>query len=41
MQASDLCPSGRCRFHGGASTGPTTAAGIKRARANLARRWEK
>jgi hypothetical protein len=26
-------PNGRCRLHGGCSTGPTTAAGLERLRA--------
>lgn len=38
---TDLGPSGRCRFHGGASTGPRTEAGIERARANLSLRWDR
>ncbi|MDF2495070.1 MAG: hypothetical protein K0S66_2004 [Sphingomonas sp.] len=36
---TDLADSGRCRFHGGASTGPKTQAGKDRARANLSLRW--
>lgn len=32
-------PNGRCKFHGGASTGPRTDEGKARARANLALRW--
>lgn len=30
-----LCPNGRCRFHGGLSTGPRTAAGIAKVSMNL------
>lgn len=36
---TDLADNGRCRFHGGASTGPKTQAGKDRARANLSLRW--
>lgn len=36
---TDLAENGRCRFHGGASTGPKTQAGKERACANLALRW--
>lgn len=36
---TDLSENGRCPFHGGASTGPKTAEGKARARANLALRW--
>jgi hypothetical protein len=31
--------NGRCRFHGGLSTGPKTAEGRARALLNLKRRW--
>ncbi|WP_425502677.1 HGGxSTG domain-containing protein [Sphingobium boeckii] len=31
--------NGRCRFHGGLSTGPKTEAGRKAALANLRLRW--
>jgi hypothetical protein len=31
--------NGRCKLHGGLSTGPTPPDGIARARANLKRRW--
>ncbi|MGH8200324.1 MAG: HGGxSTG domain-containing protein [Steroidobacteraceae bacterium] len=34
-QSTDLLPNGRCRFHGGASTGPRTAEGKARALAAL------
>ena len=34
-----LFPNGRCRFHGGPSTGPKSDAGRARARANLKLRW--
>jgi hypothetical protein len=37
----DLQSNGRCRLHGGLSTGPKTDAGRKRARANLAVRWRR
>lgn len=37
----DLAANGRCRLHGGASTGPRTAGGKARARANLRRGTEK
>lgn len=33
---TDLMRNGRCKFHGGMSSGPKTAAGRKRAAANLA-----
>lgn len=36
----DLHASGRCKLHGGMSTGATTPEGQARARLNLARRWE-
>lgn len=32
---ASLGPGGRCRFHGGSSTGPVTAAGIARVTQNL------
>lgn len=35
----DLSSNGRCKFHGGLSTGPRTAAGRERALANLMVRW--
>ncbi|TSB04566.1 HGGxSTG domain-containing protein [Sphingorhabdus contaminans] len=35
----DLELNGRCKFHGGRSTGPTSTEGIARARANLTLRW--
>src|SRR5688572_26000035 len=35
----DLHGNGRCKFHGGASTGPKTDEGRARARRNLAKRW--
>jgi hypothetical protein len=31
----DIFPNGRCKFHGGMSTGPRTEEGRRRARANL------
>ncbi len=31
---TDLYPNGRCKFHGGASTGPTTAKGKRRSALN-------
>lgn len=31
---TDIFSSGRCKFHGGMSTGPRTAEGLERARAN-------
>lgn len=34
---TDLYGNGRCKFHGGLSTGPKTAAGKARALANLAK----
>lgn len=34
-QAKMLYPNGRCRFHGGPSTGPKTSEGRARALANL------
>ena len=36
---TDLALNGRCRFHGGASTGPKTTTGKARARQNLKLRW--
>lgn len=36
---TDLALNGRCKFHGGLSTGPKSAAGRERAKANLAMRW--
>lgn len=36
---TDLMLNGRCKFHGGMSTGPRSAAGQSRAVANLAKRW--
>lgn len=33
--ATTLCANGRCKFHGGASTGPRTAEGRERALRNL------
>lgn len=35
----DLADSGRCKLHGGRSTGATTAEGQARSFANLALRW--
>lgn len=35
----DLSSNGRCKLHGGLSTGPRTAAGRARAIANLMVRW--
>lgn len=35
----DLSSNGRCKLHGGLSTGPRTAAGRERAIANLMVRW--
>lgn len=34
-QAKGLLPSGRCKYHGGLSTGPKTPEGRARALANL------
>lgn len=36
---SDIYRNGRCKYHGGLSTGPKTAEGKGRARANLGLRW--
>lgn len=36
---TDLYLNGRCKFHGGLSTGPKSKAGKARSRANLALRW--
>lgn len=36
-QSTDLYPNGRCKWHGGASTGPKTAEGKERSQANLLR----
>jgi hypothetical protein len=35
---TDIYANGRCKLHGGLSTGPRTAAGISRVTANLPRR---
>lgn len=35
----DLELNGRCKFHGGRSTGPKSHKGIARARSNLSLRW--
>lgn len=35
----DMMLNGRCKFHGGMSTGPRSAAGRTQALANLAARW--
>ncbi|WP_442947059.1 HGGxSTG domain-containing protein [Novosphingobium sp.] len=37
---TDLMMNGRCKFHGGMSTGPKTIEGQHQARANLLKRWE-
>ncbi|WP_443024836.1 HGGxSTG domain-containing protein [Sphingomonas sp. Leaf37] len=36
---SDIYRNGRCKYHGGLSTGPKTAEGRGRARVNLGLRW--
>jgi hypothetical protein len=36
-QCKEIYPNGRCKWHGGASTGPKTAEGKKRSLANLLR----
>lgn len=36
---TDLMINGRCKFHGGMSTGPRSIGGKERAKANLAKRW--
>ncbi|WP_414714165.1 HGGxSTG domain-containing protein [Sphingomonas sp.] len=36
---TDIMLNGRCKFHGGMSTGPKSKAGKARARANLGLRW--
>lgn len=38
---ADLFPSGRCRLHGGLSTGAKTEAGKAQALINLGKRWPK
>lgn len=38
---TDLMTNGRCKFHGGLSTGPKTMEGRHQAIANLAKRWVK
>ena len=38
-ERTDLHPNGRCADHGGGSTGPKSAGGRERARANLELRW--
>lgn len=38
---TDLASNGRCRFHGGASTGPKSDEGKARARLNLQQRWKR
>lgn len=45
-RAGDLCqapamPNGRCKLHGGCSTGPLSQAGRDRIAAAQRRRWEK
>lgn len=35
----DIYRNGRCRFHGGLSTGPKSVEGRAQARSNLGRRW--
>lgn len=37
----DIYLNGRCKFHGGLSTGPKTAAGKKKSAANWQYRWRK
>lgn len=37
----DLYQSGRCKLHGGLSTGPTTEEGRERCRQAALRRWKK
>lgn len=36
---TDLHPNGRCKYHGGCSTGPRTPEGKARSMANLRLRW--
>jgi len=36
---TDLMSNGRCKFHGGLSTGPKTDTGRQAGRANLRKRW--
>jgi DNA-binding transcriptional regulator YiaG len=36
---TDIHPNGRCKYHGGLSTGPKTTAGREAALANLRMRW--
>jgi hypothetical protein len=36
---SEIYRNGRCKFHGGLSTGPKTGDGKARARSNLDKRW--
>lgn len=36
---TDIFLNGRCKFHGGLSTGPRSSDGRQAAKANLARRW--
>jgi hypothetical protein len=36
---SEIYRNGRCKFHGGLSTGPKTGDGKARARSNLGKRW--
>ena len=40
-QAKPILTSTRCRNHGGLSTGPTTAEGKARSKANLLLRWKR
>jgi hypothetical protein len=40
-QAKAMLKSGRCRCHGGLSTGPRTDEGKARAKANLLLRWKR
>ncbi|WP_353067634.1 HGGxSTG domain-containing protein [Tunturiibacter psychrotolerans] len=36
-QSQEIYPNGRCKWHGGASTGPKTAEGRARSLSNLTR----
>lgn len=38
-RSSQIFANGRCKFHGGLSTGPKSAAGKAAALANLSKRW--
>lgn len=40
-KSTAIMTNGRCKLHGGMSTGPRTPSGLERSRANLASRWQR